>query len=88
MEIRDLMNETFELAKEKLPRRVYSKELIEIIFRQPYTKGQFLVDEGIAERKTAAEYLKELEKVGILSGEKVGKEMLYINTKLYELLSR
>ena len=88
LEIRDLMNETFELAKEKLPRRVYSKELIEIIFRQPYTKGQFLVDEGIAERKTAAEYLKELEKVGILSGEKVGKEMLYINTKLYELLSR
>jgi hypothetical protein len=33
--------------------------LIELIFRQPYTKGQFLVDAGIAERKTAADYLYE-----------------------------
>lgn len=59
------MNETMEKAKEKLPARVYSKELIETIFRQPYTKGQFLVDAGIARRQTAAEYLKELERIGI-----------------------
>jgi predicted transcriptional regulator len=67
---------------------MYSKELIEILFKQPYTKGQFLVDAGIAERKTAAEYLKQLEKVGILHSHKVGKENLYLNTKLYRLLSK
>ena len=86
--IRDLMTETLELAKEKLPRRVYSKELIELIFRQPYTKAQFLVDAGIAERKTAADYLKQLEKIGILKAQKMGREMLYLNTRLYELLSQ
>ena len=86
--IRDLMTETLELAKEKLPRRVYSKELIELIFRQPYTKAQFLVGAGIAERKTAADYLKQLEKIGILKAQKMGREMLYLNTKLYELLSQ
>jgi len=88
VEIRDLMQETTEKAKRDLPSRVYSKELLELIFRQPYTKGQFLVEAGIAERKTAADYLKELEKIGILKSTKVGKEMLYLNIRLYELLSQ
>jgi hypothetical protein len=59
-----LMNEPMEKAKEKLPARVYFKELIETIFRQPYPKGQFLVDARIARRHTAVEYLKELERIG------------------------
>jgi Fic family protein len=86
--IRSLMNETMEKAREKLPTRVYSKELIETIFRQPYTKGQFLVDAGIAQRKTAAEYLKALENINILKPMKIGRETLYLNTELYDLLSR
>lgn len=86
--IRDLMTDTMERAKNELPARVYSRDLIEIIFRQPYTKGQFLVDAGIAQRKTAAEYLKALEKKGIMKSMKVGKEVLYLNVGLYDLLSR
>lgn len=86
--IRSLMDETLISAKKKLPAHVYSKELIELLFHQPYTKGQFLVDSGIAERKTAAEYLKELEKAGILRSQKVGRENLYLNVKLFELLAR
>lgn len=85
--IRDLMEETMQKARQELPRRVYSKELIEILFRQPYCKIAFLVDAGIAERKTAAEYLNELEKIGILKSQKVGKENLYLNWRLYDLLS-
>jgi Fic family protein len=85
--IRALMTETMEKARRTLPARVYSKELVETIFRQPYTKGQFLVDGGIAQRKTAAEYLKELEKIGVLKAMKVGKETLYLNAALYDLLS-
>ena len=46
------------------------------------------MDADIAERKTAAEYLKELEKVGILRAKKIGKENLYLNVKLYDLLSK
>ncbi|MDD5713141.1 MAG: hypothetical protein PHY31_10360 [Smithellaceae bacterium] len=86
--IRGLMDETTQTAKEKLPARVYSKELIETIFRQPYTKGQFLVDAGIAKRQTAAQYLREMESIGILKSQKMGKETLYLNVKLYDLLSK
>ena len=73
-------------AKQKLPSRVYSKELIEIIFKQPYCKTEFVVSDGIAKRQTAAEYLKELERTGFLKSKKVGKEVLYLNIKLFELL--
>jgi Fic family protein len=86
--IRSLLEQTLETAQKKLPNRVYSKELIELLFHQPYTKGQFIVDAGIAKRKTAADYLKELEKIGIMKSKKIGKEKLYLNTKLYDLLSK
>ncbi len=79
--IRELIEETLTSAKKRLPPRVYSKELIELLFHQPYTKVQFLVDAGIAERQTAAEYLKELEKIGVLKSHKMGKENLYLNVK-------
>lgn len=84
--IKDLMSETINLTREKLP-AIYSKELIELIFQQPYTKTKFLVTAGLAERKTAAKYLKELEGIGVLKSLKVGAERLYLNVKLYDLLS-
>jgi Fic family protein len=87
IDIRDLLEETAHLAKQKLPARVYSRDLLELIFRQPYTKVQFLVEEGIAKRQTAAEYLKALEAIEILAAQKKGKEVLYVNTRLYTLLS-
>lgn len=86
-EIRELMDKSITFCRENLPMRVYSKELIELLFHQPYIKGKMVVDAGIAKRQTAADYLKELEKVGILKSNKVGKEMVYINAMLYELLS-
>jgi Fic family protein len=86
--IRESMKETIEKSRKELPDRVYSKELIELLFCQPYTKGQFLVDAGIAKRKTAAEYLKELEKIGLLKAQKFGREILYLNKGLFELLSK
>jgi Fic family protein len=86
--IRELLDNTLELAKQRLPSRVYSKELIELLFHQPYIKGQILVDAGIAERKTAAGYLKELEKIGVLKAKKMGKENIYLNVKLFDLLSK
>lgn len=88
MAIRALLDETLQKAKKELPERVYSKELIELIFRQPYTKGQFVVEAGLAERKTAAEYLQELERIGVLKSHKVGKENLYLNVRLYDLLAK
>lgn len=85
--IRSLLDETIETAKKKLPDRVYSKELIEVLFEQPYCKIKFLVDRGIAKRQTAGDYLNELEKAGILKSKQVGRENLYLNVHLYDLLS-
>ncbi len=85
--IRMHLEETLAYARQELPERVYSKELIELLFEQPYCKIKFLVDRGIAKRQTAADYLKELEEVGILKGKQVGRENLYLNLRLYDLLS-
>jgi Fic family protein len=85
--IRGLMDETLEAAREKLPDRVYSKELIELLFEQPYCKIKFLVDRGIAKRQTAGDYLSELEKTGFVKSKQVGRENLYLNVRLYDLLS-
>jgi Fic family protein len=85
--IRELMARTAEKARASLPPRMYSKDLLEVIFRQPYTKVLHLVELGIAERKTAAVYLRALESAGILKSVKVGREVLYLNQGLYRLLS-
>ena len=88
LSIRELLIKTLEFTKENLPSRVYSKDLIELLFHQPYTKAKVLVDAGIVARKTAANYLKELEKIGTLQIHKVGKENLYLNKGLFEILSK
>jgi Fic family protein len=85
--IKDLIEETAGMARDMLPKRVYSRELIELLFHQPYTKAKFLIDAGIAKRQTAADYLKELESVGIMKSHRVGRETLYLNIRLSDLLS-
>lgn len=87
-EIISLKNETIEICKIKLPKTIYSKELMENIFMQPYTKISFLVEAGIGKRRTASKYLKALEEIGILESFKLKKEIIYVNKKLYELLKQ
>jgi Fic family protein len=84
--IRDLFEETLERCRRKLP-KVYSKELIELIFRQPYCKIQFLVGAGVAKRQTASTYLQQLESIGILVSEKRGREMIYKHPALLDVLT-
>jgi Fic family protein len=79
------MEETASEIKKKLP-KVYSKDLIEILFRLPYTKRQHLIDENIGNVKTVGNYLIALEENGFLKSEKVGKEKLYLNQRLLEIL--
>ena len=73
--------------KEKLP-KAYSKELIEILFRLPYTKRQHLIDAKLGTPKTVGNYLRELEQAGFLKSVKVGKEKLYLNYRLMEVLEK
>lgn len=79
------MGETAAEIKKKLP-KIYSKDLVEIIFRLPYTKRQHLIKENIGNLKTAGNYLITLEQNGFLKSEKVGKEKLYLNQRLLDIL--
>ncbi|HRK25857.1 MAG TPA: Fic/DOC family N-terminal domain-containing protein [Chitinophagales bacterium] len=79
------MDKTGNEIKNKLP-KIYSKDLIEILFRLPYTKRQHLIDEKIGNPKTAGSYLQTLEKNGFLQSVMVGKEKLYRNPQLLRIL--
>lgn len=83
--ITDLLNETIELVKEKAP-KIYRKELIELLFEQPYSKIEYVVVKLNVERKAASRYLRNLEELGILKPQKIGRETIYVNEKLIEIL--
>lgn len=78
-----LMKDVAQKIKLEAP-KIYSKELVEVLFQQPYCKVKFL-ENGIVKRQTAAEYLNQLEQIGILSSKKVGRENLFLNVRLFEL---
>ena len=66
--------------------RVYSKDLMEVLFKLPYTKRSFLEKAGLGNLKTVGNYLNDLEKAGFLKSELVGKEKLYLNFELMKVL--
>ena len=76
----------YEIRKE-LP-KIYSKDLLEIIFSNPYTKIDFLVDGMLMSRQRASRYLNELVKKWYLKEEKIWKSKYFINIELFELLRR
>lgn len=84
--ISDLMESMSNQIKQQVP-LAYSKELIEILFHLPYTKRQVLVDAGLGTLKTVGNYLSQLEEAGVLESEKLGKEKLYINKQLLNILA-
>ena len=66
--------------------KLYNKELLELLFEQPYCKIEFVVDRLNVSRVTASKYLNGLEQIGVLKSKKIWKETLYINVELFELL--
>ncbi len=83
--IRDLMAHTAAYVKARAP-GIYSHELIEVIFAQPYVRIAHLIDRGIAERHAASKYLKQLSAIGVLAEEKRGRDKLFIHRKYMTLL--
>ncbi len=80
-----LMETTGQEIKEKLP-KVYSKDLVEVIFKLPYTKRKNLIDIDLGTPKTVGNYLITLEEEGFLKSVRVGKEKLYLNQNLMNIL--
>jgi len=85
--IRKLSSHTAEHVKQRLP-KIYSHELVEMIFERPYCRIQNLTDAGIAGRQAASRYLKQLIGIGILEEVPMGREKLFVHPKLLNLLRR
>ena len=84
--IRELMEHTGQHVQAQLP-KIYTWELVELLFKQPYCRIGNLVDNGIAKRQTASVYLKQLCDLGILREVKSGRENIFVHPKYIELLS-
>lgn len=83
--IRALLDETIDLVRQRAP-RIYSKELVELLFVNPYCKIEFLTIQLKVERKAASRYLYQLEEHGILELHKSGRENIFVNRELIRLL--
>ncbi len=84
--VRELIEATREHVSQSLP-KIYSHELLTVIFEQPYCRIKNLVDGDIAKRQTASEYLKQLCQIGVLKEIRAGKEKLFVHPKLIELMT-
>ena len=84
--IRELMEHTAQFVQEQLP-RIYSWELVELLFKQPYCRIGNLVDAGVAKRQTASVYLKQMCDIGVLREVRSGREILFVHPKYIELLT-
>lgn len=85
--VRELIEQTTEYVRNRLP-QIYSHELIQVIFEQPYCRIQNLVQQDIAKRQTASIYLKQLSDIGVLYEIQSGKEKLFVHPKLIQLLTQ
>lgn len=87
MAIRQLQEHTIDYVRDNLP-AIYSRELVELTFTQPYCRIANLVEAGIAKRQTASVYLKELHNLGVLQEQQVGRDKFFVHPKLLQLLTQ
>lgn len=83
--IRSLMMQYKQKIRTGLP-KIYSQDLINNLFKHPYTKIDFLVNELQVTRQTASKYLEQLIEKGLLTRHEIGKENYYINDALLQYL--
>ena len=84
--VRNLVDHAKEHVRNHLP-KIYSHELVQVIFEQPYCRIQNLVERDLAKRQTASVYLKQLCQIGVLQEIQAGKEKLFVHPKLLQLMT-
>lgn len=83
------INESITFVKEEMKKRlpdIYRFEMVEHLFSFMYTKNEFFREDLNISRATATKYLKQLEKEGFIISEKLGKEVIYKNVQLLNLV--
>lgn len=83
--INQVVDNTTEDIKKSLP-QIYSRELVELLFFEFYTKIPYIENGLKVTRKTASGYLAELEKAGFLESQKIGREKVFTNKRLFEVV--
>jgi Fic family protein len=86
LKIKELMFEYKHQLRDNY--KFYSQDLLNNLFKHPYTKIEFIVNDLGVSRLTAANYLNKLAEDKILKKEKLGTGNYYINEKLFELLTK
>jgi Fic family protein len=84
--INSLMERMAETAREGM-KNGYSRDLIRLLFQQPYCKIQFVIDEGLGSRMTASRYLADLERLGLVRTQQVHRDKYFVNHGLLDLLA-
>ncbi len=84
--IKNLMQQYKQAIRTQLP-KIYSQDLLNNLFKYPYTKIEYLESDLGISRSTAIRYLKELEKLTLLTKQKIGRDNFYINQPLFNLLA-
>jgi Fic family protein len=84
--IKALMQSHKHRLRDELP-RIYSQDLINNLFRHPYTKIDYVMADLRVTRQTAAKYLGEVVRIGLLDKHRLGKDNYYFNSGLCELLA-
>ncbi|PTM12078.1 MAG: addiction module protein [Bacteroidetes bacterium] len=85
-EVRKQMQDMKNLLRSNY--KFYSQDLLNSLFKHPYTKIGFVMDDLQVSRITAANYLNQLTRDGVLRKERIGTNNYYINSKLFAILAR
>ncbi len=84
-QIKQLLQKQKQLIRSRHP-KIYSQDLLNNLFKNPYTKIQFLMQDLNVSRPTATRYLDTLDKAGVVKKARWGRESYYLNTGLIDLL--
>ena len=86
IKIKDLMLDFKHKLRDNY--KFYSQDLLNNLFKHPYTKIEFLVNDLSVSRLTAGNYLNRLAEDKMLRKDKLGTGNYYINEDLFELLTK
>lgn len=86
LSIREQLDETSDMIRAEMPKS-YSRELAELIYVYPYCRISDVIAADIAKRQTAAKYLNNLVRIGLLQKLRAGRENIYVNPRFLTLLT-
>ena len=87
IEIHAAMKESTQEIQEKFPKMKRHRDLIDVIYENPYCRIQDLESRDFGTRKTCSKYLHSLSKVGMLELHEEGKTVSFINSRFLEILN-